>query len=74
MLLPSRVYESLPYAYMVGGLLLVFGAIYVGPGVPMFTIYVSLGVGSIFTGIAVCMRRKEARRLRPHSLTDESTE
>ena len=61
MWLPTQIYESLPCAYIVGGLLFVAGAIYLGPGVPVSPLYLTLGIISILSGILVFIKRRHAR-------------
>ena len=61
MWLPTRVYESLPGAYVLGGLLFVVGAIYLGPDVPVSPLYLTLGIISILSGVLVFIKRTHAR-------------
>jgi uncharacterized membrane protein HdeD (DUF308 family) len=74
MWLPTRIYESLPCAYVVGGLLFVAGAIYLGPGVSVSPLYLTLGIISIFSGILVFIKRRHVRNQNIQIRSDDNTE
>ena len=74
MWLPKRVYESLPCAYVVGGLLFVAGGIYLGPGVSVSPLYLTLGIISIFSGILVFIKRQHVRSQNAHALSQDDSE
>lgn len=74
MWLPTPVYESLPYAYVVGGAMFVAGGIYLGPGVQTAPMYLSLGVISILSGVLIFIKRRQARRDNPRPVYEETTE
>lgn len=61
MWLPTSIYESLPCAYVLGGLLFVAGAIYLGPGVSVAPLYLALGIISILSGTWVFIKRRRFR-------------
>lgn len=61
MWLPGPIYEALPYAYVVGGALFVCGTLYADPPAPMNTLYLTLGVVSVLSGILVFVRRRGER-------------
>jgi len=74
MWLPARIYESLPYAYFLGGLVFVAGAIYLGLGVPVSPLYLTLGIISIFSGILVFIKRRHARSQSVQALSQDASE
>jgi uncharacterized membrane protein HdeD (DUF308 family) len=61
MWLSGPVYESLPYGYIVGGFLFLIGTVYADPGPPLDTVYMTLGVISILSGVFVISHRRAAR-------------
>jgi len=61
MWLPGPLYEALPSAYVVGGVLFLAGTIYAQPAQPMLSVYLGCGVISILSGIFVYVRRRAAR-------------
>jgi len=74
MWLPTRVYQSLPCAYVVGGLLFLGGAIYLGPGVSASPLYQALGVTSILSGILVFLKRRHVRSQDSRAAIDDPSE
>ena len=62
MWLPTPVYEGLPCAYVIGGLLFVTGAIYLGPGVEVTPLYFAVGVFSVLSGVFLIIKRRRARQ------------
>jgi len=61
MWLPGPIYECLPYAYVVGGLLFIGGTLYAQPPAPMDAVYLAAGIISVLSGILVYTRRRAAR-------------
>lgn len=61
MWLPTPVYESLPYVYVVVGLLFITGATYIGIETGESSIYLGAGTISVLSGVLVYMRRATAR-------------
>lgn len=74
MWLPTSVYESLPCAYVVGGLLFVAGAIYLGLGVSVSPLYLTLGIISIFSGVLVFIKRRHVRSQNMQKLSQDDSE
>ena len=74
MWLPTSVYESLPFAYVLGGLLFVGGAIYIGPDVQVSALYLALGIISVLSGILVFIKRRIARSPKLHISSDDQPE
>ena len=62
MWLPTPIYESLPCAYVVGGLLFVSGSIYLGPSIETAPWYLAIGLISILSGVLVHLKRKQSRQ------------
>ena len=62
MWLPHRLYESLPYLYVIIGALLNVGTLYVGLDAPWAPYYVGAGVLCTLFGLAVFYRRQVRRR------------
>jgi len=73
MWLPSSIYESLPCAYFLGGLLFVAGAIYLGPGVAVTPLYLALGIISMFSGVLVFIKRWHFRSRDLYATSDDIT-
>jgi len=74
MWLPTRVYESLPCAYVIGGLFFVAGAIYLGPGVSVAPLYLTLGIISICSGFLVFIKRRYVRNQNMRVLSQDEPE
>lgn len=74
MWLPTRVYESLPGAYVIGGLVFVAGAIYLGPGVSVAPLYLTLGIIGICSGILVFIKRRHVRNQNVRALSQDESE
>ena len=74
MWLPIRVYESLPGAYVIGGLFFVAGAIYLGPGVSAAPLYLALGMISICSGTLVFIKRRHVRNQKLRVLSQSESE
>lgn len=74
MWLPTPVYESLPYAYVVVGIVFISGAAYIGLGQGESTLYLGVGAASALAGIFVYIRRLNARAKRRESDATAETE
>jgi len=61
MWIPGPVYESLPYLYIIGGVLFISGTIYVGLDAVAAPLYIACGLISIVYG-AVVFSKRQARR------------
>lgn len=62
MWLPNRVYDSLPYLYVVLGSLFNAGTIYIGLNASGAPYYVATGTLCTLYGLAVFFRRQSHRR------------
>lgn len=60
-LLPEKIYEALPAAYVSIGMLIILGAVYIGIGHGPMIGYLGLGVTCIFAGLTVNGMRRRAR-------------
>ena len=74
MWLPTPVYESLPCAYIIGGMLFVSGAIYLGPGIEVSPVYFAVGVFSMLSGVFLIIKRRRARQKPTNAVSQESSE
>jgi hypothetical protein len=63
MWLPAPLYESLPYLYVLGGVLFLSGTLYIGVNAPASPLYIACGLTSIVYGAYIFKRRIESRRL-----------
>ena len=62
-LLPEKIYEALPAAYISVGTLFILGAIYIGIGHGPMVGYLAVGLSCIFAGVTVNgIRRRERSR------------
>ena len=61
MWLPGAIYESLPYAYVIGGVLFIGGTLYIGIQSVTAPLYVATGLLSIVYGIYIMALRMTAR-------------
>lgn len=61
MWLPTPVYESLPYVYVLCGALFFFGTLYIGVTAPGATLYIATGLISIVYGAVVFVLRQTSR-------------
>ena len=61
MWLPTPVYESLPYAYIGTGIVLIGGASYLGLHTDAAPVYLGTGAISVLLGVLVHLRRAHAR-------------
>jgi hypothetical protein len=62
MWLPGPLYESLPYAYIIGGVLFISGTLYVGLNAAAAPLYIACGLISIVYGAAIFSKRIAHRR------------
>ena len=65
MWLPSSLYESLPWAYVLIGILFIGGVSYVGANNYGMFVYVALGVACIACGLLVAGLRRRMRSAGP---------
>lgn len=70
MLLPHRIYESLPYLYVVMGLLFNLGTMYVGLDNRAAPYYLATGTFCTICGLIVFFRRQVNRRPPPATKPD----
>ena len=61
MWLPTSIYESLPYVYVLCGGLFFFGTLYIGVTAPGATLYIAAGMISIVYGTVVFVLRQTSR-------------
>jgi hypothetical protein len=61
MWIPGPIYESLPYLYIIGGVLFISGTIYIGLDTVAAPLYIACGLISIVYG-AVVFSKRQARR------------
>lgn len=62
MWIPTPVYESLPYVYVLGGVLFISGTLYIGLHHAAAPLYITCGLASIVAGIVVFAKRQFYRR------------
>ena len=67
MWLPGPLYESLPYVYIIGGVLFISGTLYIGVTAPGAPLYIACGLISIVYGAAIFSKRAAHRRKNSHS-------
>ena len=60
-LLPKRIYEALPAAYISLGALFILGAVYIGIGHRPMVGYLAVGLSCILAGVTVNSIRRRAR-------------
>ena len=63
MWLPTPIYEALPYAYVLGGVLFICGTLYIGVGSAGAPLYIGCGLVSIVYGAYVFAKRHAYRNL-----------
>ncbi len=66
MWLPGPIYESLPYLYIVGGVLFICGTLYLGVGTNGAALYIACGLISIVYGAYIFKLRQDARQRSGH--------
>jgi len=62
MWLPGPLYEALPYAYVIAGVLFISGALYIGADTPDAPFYIAIGALTILGGLSVFLRRQSYRQ------------
>jgi len=62
MWIPTPLYECLPYAYIVGGVLFISGTLYIGLNTALAPFYIGCGLFSIIAGAAIFAKRMAHRR------------
>lgn len=62
MWLPGPLYESLPYLYILGGVLFISGTLYIGVTATGATLYIACGLFSIVYGVVIFLKRQSARQ------------
>lgn len=67
MWLPGPIYENLPYAYIIGGVLFITGTLYIGLETPLAALYIVCGLISITAGAFVFGWRQAHRKEAPKS-------
>ena len=61
MWLPEPIYERLPHAYFVIGVLFIGGTLYIGPAAALSEFYLGMGFVSLLSGFVVTLRRRTER-------------
>jgi len=72
MWLPAPLYESLPYNYILGGVLFLSGTLYIGVTAPGASLYIACGLISTIFGVAVFLHRQASRAVTERAETAES--
>ena len=67
MWLPDPIYESLPYLYIIGGVLFISGTLYVGVASNSAALYIACGLISIVYGAFIFRMRQDYRRRSNHA-------
>lgn len=62
MWIPGPIYESLPYLYIIGGVLFISGTLYVGLDSAAAPLYIGCGLISIVYGAVVFSKRQTRRQ------------
>lgn len=62
MWIPGPIYESLPYLYIIGGVLFISGTLYVGLDTAAAPLYIACGLISIVYGVVVFSKRQARRQ------------
>jgi len=73
MWLPTPIYESLPYLYVLGGVLFISGTLYIGLAAPGAALYIACGLISIVYGAYIFVKRHQYRILAKTGQIDIST-
>lgn len=71
MWIPGPLYEALPYLYVIGGVLFISGALYIGASTPEAPFYIAIGALTILGGLTIFHRRTAYRQNRNHSQRTE---
>ena len=61
MWIPTPIYEALPYAYILGGVLFITGTLYIGLTAPGASLYIACGLISIVYGVFIFSKRRAYR-------------
>jgi hypothetical protein len=61
MWIPTPIYESLPYLYVIGGVLFISGTLYIGLNAPGASLYIACGLLSIVYGAVIFAKRQAYR-------------
>ena len=72
MWLPTPVYNALPVAYAVIGVVFILGVLYAGTDAPLAPLYLGMGIVSILASITVSFWRIKHRNSRTKVDTDDS--
>lgn len=62
MWIPTPIYESLPYACVLGGVLFISGTLYIGLSAPGAPLYTGCGLVSIVYGAYIVAKRRNHRQ------------
>lgn len=73
MWIPTPLYECLPYAYIVGGVLFISGTLYIGLDMILAPLYIGCGLISIIGGAAIFAKRMAHRRNYPSAGSSASS-
>jgi len=72
MWIPGPLYESLPYLYILGGVIFISGTLYIGVTASGASLYIACGLISIVYGVVVFVRRQAYRASSEQSDTIET--
>lgn len=65
MWIPGPIYERLPYAYIIGGVLFISGTLYIGFSAPGAPLYIACGLFSTAYGVVIHGKRQANRHRSP---------
>ena len=71
MWIPTPIYEALPYAYVLGGVLFICGTLYIGLSATAAPLYIGCGLVSIVYGVFIFAKRYGYRNKQASSATTE---
>ena len=72
MWLPAPIYESLPYLYVLSGILFISGTVYIELSAPGALLYLGCGIVSLVYGTCIFKLRVDARRSATQQFGPES--
>jgi hypothetical protein len=72
MWIPGPLYESLPYLYILGGVLFISGTLYIGVTTQGASLYIACGLISVVYGVVVFVRRQAYRATSEQTDTAET--
>ena len=72
MWVPGPIYESLPYLYILGGVLFISGTLYIGVTAQGASLYIACGLISVVYGVVVFIRRQAYRAKSEQTDTPET--